>query len=453
MRLFDGPVLTRALAAPAALVLVFALLVANPAALRADDIDDGIKAVKELEKAGADKEDECIAKMLFLRAGRDPRAFAALKEMIGSKSDRIACAAVSGLAVGWQDPEYFRWLLGRVDDKTLYSRESGRPEVYKCVLESIRTYPPGKVKAALKPLGDAVNRFLATEPEYADRAIRAYGTVPDRFTVQQLLDWLDQTAASPDGKGSGKSGGKGDNKGESKEARENKDKARQSILETLTALCGKDAGDAGQWRKWWAENGKTFKFPEAAKGAAGAGKPAKPAAPMADPSGLSEFKDEAYGWSVKKPEQEYWKFFKPDYDGPRVGLLCLPAGTDAYNMARAYISVHDPAKFEPKDIKSFAAWAVAKIFKEQFDTDTMPAPPATKEMNIGGVDWTVVVARGLATGQKAGWGTIERRFYLTKLDPYILYVDAYVRLNADNEDKEAFWKCIEGIVLPAPAKK
>jgi hypothetical protein len=444
MRTVHGPALTYTLAAfasrlPATLLaLLVALLVGSTVALRPDELDDDIQAMRDLAKAGEEKEDECIAKMALVRAGRDPRAFAAHKELIASKSDKIACAAIRGLAVTWHDPEYFRWLVGRVEDKSYYERKGGRPELYKCVLESIGTYPPDRVKAALKPLGDAVNRFLTTEPEYTDRAIRSYGTVPDRFTVQQLLEWLGQ-ANSPGGGQAGEP--------ESKEARASKDAAKKSILETLAQLCGKEFGDLDQWKKWWDENGKTFKFPEVVQPAAPGA--ARPAAPSADPSTLTEFRDEVYGFVVKKPDGEGWKFFKPDYDGPRVGLLCMQPGSATYNLARVYFSVHNPARAEPKDIKSFVGWVLNTAFKEQLPPDDMLKEPETKEMSLSGVDWTVVIGKGAAAGPKAGWGTMERRFYLAKLDTYILYVDAYVRLGADYDVKTALWNCVETMTLPA----
>lgn len=433
MRLFNGSALTRSLAACATLGL--AILVAAPVAVRADSTDDDIKAMKDLEKAG--KDDECVAKIDVVRAGADTRAFIALKELVTSKSDKIACAAIKGLAITWHDGEYFRWLLSKIDDKTLYARD-GRPEVYKCVLDTVRVYPPEKVKAGLKQLGDAVNRFMSTEPEFADLAIRAYGTVPDRFTVMQLLDWLGQASAKPGPK-------------DPKEAKENREKSKKSILETLAALCGKDFPDLAQWKKFWDENGKTFKFPEPPKAAA-AGE--APAADMPDPSKLTEFKDDYYGFTVKKPddvpEGTTWKFFKPDYKGPRVGLMCL--NSEGINTGRAYFRVHDPSRFEPHGIKAFAEWVIGTEFREHLDTEGMPQQPDTKEMKFGGADWTVVTGKGLALGPLSNWGTIEHRYYLTKLDPYIFYIDVYVKMSADDEDKEALWKCIESIVMPPPKK-
>ena len=50
MRTVNGSALTRSLAASAA--ILFAFLVATAVALRADEVDDDIKAMRDLEKAG-----------------------------------------------------------------------------------------------------------------------------------------------------------------------------------------------------------------------------------------------------------------------------------------------------------------------------------------------------------------------------------------------------------------
>lgn len=414
----------------AAAALVLALLA--PFVL-ADATDDEIKAMKELEAAG--KVDECVAKMDLVRAGREPRSYAALSALTVSKHDKVACAAIHGLASGWRDADTFRWLVGKIDDKTLYDPKTGRPEVYKCVLASIREFPAGQVKQALKPLADCVTRSMSSNGDFADLAVRAYGMVPDRFMVQQMLTWLEQASAPASG-----------------DAKANREKTKAAVTETLTKLCGKDAGDAADWKKWWAENGKTFKFPDLPKPEEPS-KPAKPGAPLPppaadtpDPSKLSEWKDDVFGWSVKKPEMEGWSFFRPDYAGPRIGLLC---GTEQYSTSRAYFRVHDPAKYEPKDVAGLAKWSVDVAFKDSFGDDGLFAPAETKTVTLNGVEWTVVSGKGLGAGGLANWGSIERRFYYAKMDPNILCVDAYVRLSSEKEEKDALWAAIEATALPA----
>jgi hypothetical protein len=299
-------------------------------------------------------------------------------------------------------------------------------------------YPPDKVKAALKPLADAVNRYMTTDGEFADHAVRVYGMVPDRFTVMQLLDWL-KVASSGAGPASEKP---------------HKEKAKAALLQTLAALCGVENADHPAWKKWWDENAKTFKFPERAaksgggEAAAGGGE-AKGGAAPGDPSELTEFKDTAFGWSVKRPEGEDWKFFKPDYNVPRVGLRC---GGDNENRPRAYFCVHDPAKYDPKTLKGFEEWVVNNLFKEQLPPGDRISLPETRTNVLNGVEWTIITCKGLGGGPKVNWGSMERRFYITKMGNYFLYVDAYVRLASDPEEKDALWSCIEAITLPASKK-
>jgi hypothetical protein len=421
----------RHLGSAAAVVVVLAAAFVAAPALRADEVDDDIKAMKVADSSG--KEDDAIAKIDSLRAGRDNRSFLAIRDLTTSAHDKVACAAIRGIVDTWHEPEFFRWLVGKISDKDLSDPKGAHREVYLCVLDAIGRYPPDKVKAALKPLADAVARYMTTDGDFADAAIRTYGKVPDRFTVMQLLDWLNQASAA----------------GGPPAAKPHKEKAKKAALETLAALCGQSFESAADWKKWWDENGKTFKFPDAPTGAPAApsagGKPgAAPTASMPDPSGLAEFKDDTFGWSVKRPEGEDWKFFKPDYNVPRVGLRC---GDDSEFRARAYFCVHDPSKYDPKTIKAFAEWVVENPFKEQLPTADRIALPETRTMMLNGTEWTVVSCKGLAAGPKANWGSMERRFYITKLGNYFLYVDAFTRLSADTEDKEGLWSCIESITL------
>lgn len=412
-------------------VLALVLVVVAPPLARADSTDDDIKAMNDLAAAG--KDDECVAKMDVVRAGREKRAYVALHELLASKSDKVVCGAIHALVAGWRDADTFRWLVGKIGDKTLYDAKTGRREVYKCVLASMREFPPERTKQALTPLADAVNRFMTTDAEYADLAIRAYGSVPDRFTVQQLLKWLDQ-ADAPDAKAG-------------KEGKEIKDKAKASTLQTLATLCAHEEPDTASWKKWWDANGKTFKFPESPKPGEPAAGPAKPAAAGPDPSGLNEYKDEAYGWSVKRPEAEWWKFMLPDYKGPRVALRC--GGGDSAETARAYFSVHDPSQAEPRDVASFAKWVIDNRLKSEVPAEGIIQAPSTKTVTANGIEWTVVSARGLGGAGWSNWGSIERRCYITKVGSRILYVDAFLSLSADGEDKTALWSCIEGITITA----
>ena len=102
-------------AAVLALSLLAAFALATP--LRADTVDDDIKAMKVAEAAG--NENDCIAKIDSLRAGRDTRVFVPIRDMTTSTHDKIACAAIHGIVDTWHEPEFFRWLVGKISDKDL----------------------------------------------------------------------------------------------------------------------------------------------------------------------------------------------------------------------------------------------------------------------------------------------------------------------------------------------
>ena len=122
-----------------------------------------------------------------------------------------------------------------------------------------------------------------------------------------------------------------------------------------------------------------------------------------------------------------------------------------YLIARAYFQAYNPSKAPPKDIKKLTEWVVATPLKEQLDNHDKP--PEVKEMQLGGLTWTVVSAKGDGIGVKNGWGTVERRFYMVMIDKNILWIDAFVRLGEDDEIKQALWHCIETIAITTSGKK
>lgn len=413
---------------------LLAVSLAVAPATHADAIDDQIAAMKGFDKAG--EEGKCIAKMQELKDSGDPKVIDAIKDLKSSKKDKIAVQAIRMIA-NRKDPELLKWLITKLDDKDLAkpADKDGRPELYKGIIQSVGVY---RSKTALAPLLDVVKKYLSTNADYATLAIHSYGSVPDKAVVEQLLKWLEATDSRTGGQGGG-----GGGKGKSQEAMDNEAKAKTAILETLTALTGQDIGDFPTWKTWWAANSKTFTFPDP-----DAPPPAE--APQGDPSGLSEYKDEAYGWSIKKPDGESWKFGKADYTGPRVALSYTKPDDPAYLMARVYFTIHNPAKSSPKDIKGFVDWVLTKPFKEQLIT-AAEKPPTVEEKKLGKTEWTVVRGVGDGDGVKKSWGSVERRYYLAKIDKNIIYIDAIIRLGAEPAEKEMLWKCIEGTVITGAA--
>jgi hypothetical protein len=443
----------RAVVASAALLGLSAVL--PTPALRADAVQDQVDAMKGFEKTGDDV--KCIAKMqeAMKDSFGDTRVLKAVKDFIGSKNDKIACAAVKAIAgLKVKDLEFLKWICAKFDHKNDLFKEKdkgGNPELLCAFLDAVVQYQADKgsqatIKAAIPKFADIVKFHLSTNPEFTTRAIRAYGCVRDRFTMEQMLDWGEQIENAAGKSGGATGGGK---KGMSQETRDNQDKAKKAIIEVMAEMTGKDAGaDVAAWRKWWTENGKTFAFPVPAD-------PSDPAASAAPVAGASvpkgtEFKDDVYGYTVTRPDADGWKFVKADFDEPRMAMDCVSPDDPNYIESRTYFSILNTAKYPPKDVKGMVEWIIATPIKEEIDAHDKA--PEVKETKLGGVDWTVVTVKGEAIGRKSGFGTIERRFYVTKFDAYILRVDGFVRSGAEEEVKTALWKSLETITVPAAKK-
>lgn len=412
--------LLRTFALVASLFALFA--VASAPALRADEVDDKIKLMKDAEKAG-DK-GKCIAKMEELKDSGDKRVVDALKDLARSKNDDIAIAAIKKVA-NRKEPEFLKWLVSHIDDKELYKPKDGRPEVYKAVLEAVAVY---KSKSALKPLEDVTKKFLTTLPEYATRAIRAYGTVQDLAVIDQLIEWLEMT----DSHGQSQGG-----KNESTETRDNKVKANKAAVDALNELTGKDIGDATTWKDFWTKNRKTFTFPD----------PNKKEEPL-DPK-AKEFTDEAYNYTVKRPDSAGW-YFQPKDDTVRVRIM----NKDEQNLewGRVEWLIHNTTTQAPKDLNLLADYWMNTGLPNEFSEFTDTGKPKREEQRIAGRDWIVIKAKGMGKAGRVGWGSMERRIYLTKCDymgaPHlILCCWITCRNGMEQEQKDRLYAAAEGIVI------
>ena len=425
---FPRHVLVRTFAVLGAVALGLAVAV-PPAA--ADAIDDQIKSMKDFEKSGDDG--KCIAKMQELKDSNDPRVTAALKSLAGSKSDKVACAAMKMVAVTKKDPEFLKTLVGKIDDKDLRDKKDGRPELYKCVLESVAAY---KSKTALAQLEKVVDKFLTTDSDYSTRAIVAYGTVPELPVVDQLLKWL----KSADAHGQSQGG-----KNESAEARENKQKASTALIATLNSLTGQDLGDAPTWEKWWEGNRKGFKFPDPNK---------KDEAAAVDPK-QKEYTDAAYNYTVKRPDAAGW-YFQPKDEWCRIRII--NKDEKDYEWGRVEWQIYNTSTNSPKDIKSLADWWLATGFPEnEFSDFSETGKPKLEERKFAGRPWFIVSAKGTGAKSRQSWGPMERRIYLTKADymgaPHLILVCQVVcRSGMEDEQKKRLFDAAEGVVLKVTDK-
>jgi len=425
----------RTLFVAAALSVSFAAVA--PQALRADATDDQVKSLMDLEK----DEGKCIAKMQELKDSGDPRVLKAFKDLAKNfKSEKVACAAIKLVAMTKKDVDFLKtFLIPKIEDKDLFDKKDGHPEIYKCILEVLPAYK-GKpeFKPAVDKLEKVIKKFLTDNADYSTRAIHAYGIVEEPAIVDQLLEWMEMT----DSHGQSQGG-----KNESADTRKNKEAANKAIVETLNELTGQDIGDSATWKKYWADHKKGFKFPDPAK-----------KDEVVDVSALKEYTDPTYGYTIKRPEGGGWHF-QPKDEYCRIRLC----NKDEQNVEWGRIdwSIHNTTTQTPKDIKGLADWYVTKGLVDEigeFATkDNKPILPALSEMKISGRDFLLVQAKGMGKGNREGWGSMERRIYMTKCDfmgaPHlILYANLVIRNGTEQDIKDKFYKAIEDMVIKVTSK-
>jgi len=419
---------SRALRLTLAAVLVAAASVAAPPrGVSADAIDDSIRQMAEFDKSGDDA--KCAAKVQELRGSNDPRVVAALLEMEKSAGDATACAAIRALTER-KDARSLEWLKSKLGEKDRPKGKDGRPEVFKCVLESLAAYrDPG----ALKPLEDVVKTFLMTDAEYSSRAIRAYGSVPQRPVVEQLIEWLGQLEQSHGGKSSGGAGGKTRYAPEIQKAR---DTSRDALMKTLASLTDRDFGEYAEWKKWWADHAKTFEFP-----------PLDATGGQADVSKLAEWSDRRYGYTVKRPEGKGWTF-KPE--DPHFRIQLVKAEDDGTLSAFAGWGIYNTTGSSIKEVDQYADWWIKQQFpSHEFERYSVGGEPKVEQRKFAGRDWTVITARGLGKDAMASWGAMEHRVYFTKTDVRFIYAWVVAKTTAAPEDQLKAWNFVESVVFPA----
>jgi hypothetical protein len=404
----------------AALAFVAALLLSSVGA-RADALGDEIAAIDALEKAGDDT--KCVARLAALTDWSDPRVAAAVRDLAKSPKDAVACAAIKALATH-KDAKALEWLKKRIADEDLAKPKDkgGRPDVYRAVLDACLLW---RDPSTLKPLETAVDAFLTTDADYATRAIRAYGSVREKAVVGRLIEWLADLDMSHGGKSSGGSGGRSRYSPETQKIRDN---SAAVLVKTLADATDQDFPDTAAWRKWWTENARTFEFP-------------KTDAVPVDVTTLTEWTDKRYGYTVKRPAGAGWTF-KPGDTDFRIQLL----HTDAQNLWVSMVgwNVYRSAGSSLKDVDAFAGWWMTKQFPDkEFEKYGQGGEPSAVPRTIGGREWTLVTARGLAKGSMSNRGAMERRVYITKIDSGYLYAWAVVKTTASDEEKRLTWEAAE----------
>jgi hypothetical protein len=407
--------------------LVASSVVATQRDVSADSIDDAVKQLVDLDKVGDDA--KCAAKAQEMKGSNDPRVVAAFLDLEKSAGDATACAAIKLLA-SRKDAKSLEWMKSKLGDKELPKEKGGRPEVFKCILESLAVY---RDASALKPLEDVVKTYLTTDADYASRAIRAYGSVPQKSVVDQLIDWLGQLEQSHGGKSSGGSGGHTKFTPEVQRAR---DTSRDVLLKTLIAVTDKDVGDYADWKKWWPEHSKGFEFPKA-----------DAMDRQIDVTTLSQWTDTRYGYTVKRPDGKGWTF-KPEDAHFRIQLLKVEDG----GAWPAFVGwgIYSLAGSNIKDVKDYTDWWVKQQFPEhEIERYAADGEPTVEQKKFAGRDWTVITAKGIGKEALASWGAMEHRVYFTKTDVRFIYAWAVVKTTTSPDDKQKTWDSVEGVGFSA----
>lgn len=427
------PVLVAALAAASVLGFAAAAAVAPVAAVRADDVDTMIEALKAEVKGG--DEGKIIAKLTELESKPDPRITDALVEIAAKpyasqKSDRVFKTAIK-LAAQRKDEGAFKVLKAKVKDEKL---AEDHPERFYAVLDSLAFYDKTD-KATQKALEDVVKKYVATNSGIAVRAITAYGAVKEESVVEQLIAWLVQTENTKGGGGGG--GGKGTMSDATKKAYA---EANPAVVKALEKLTNETYADAASWEKWWKDvSKKGFTFPD----------PNVSAEP--DWATVNPYVDSGYGFTLKKPEvDKFWGYAKCEDKGGRVQLYNRDDKSMLWARCDAIIMKTWKEAGNAEQLAKYYENHYRETFEEKFSAG---GEPTTKPMKIGGRDFLVVTAKGKAKGNWVNWDVCERRIYITMVNPTLfLYFSCAIRGGAEEPVKAAFWANMEQITFKGPAK-
>jgi hypothetical protein len=153
------------------------------------------------------------------------------------------------------------------------------------------------------------NKFLDTNGEISAAAWKGVGNSNTKQAVEDLVKAAVRCDAS------------GGDKVVPAPVRANRGTAKGTIFNCLQKITGKDIKDSSVWDKWWRDEGKTWK-------------PTPAGQDKADINTSDTYKDDAYGFSVKKPSK-VWLFRKGDGHGAYLKLEAMDEGSPA-----AWIEIH-----------------------------------------------------------------------------------------------------------------
>ena len=230
-------------------IVAVGLAVIGAGVARADALGDQIASVKESVKKG--ETDKAIAAMKEVAKSDDARAVALLIGLTDEIGEQVACAAYE-LVAPKKDAGFLAILKKRAANKKLADTSTTR---FLAVLNALAVYAD---KSTLPVFADVFDRYHGSKPDLAIVAAHAYAAIRSKPVVEQLIKWLldcestaayaspvTYTAPPP-----------------SKETLAAYAKCHEALLKDLQAMTGQKFTEHKDWKAWWREAERSFKFPE-----------------------------------------------------------------------------------------------------------------------------------------------------------------------------------------------
>lgn len=400
-------------------------------ALLADEIDDTVANLQVLAKAEDDT--RLVQAVTATARTKEKRIDDALLAIVRTCRHDAGVKAAMKVLAAHKDPAFVTWARSKVNDERMLEN---RGSVYLAMLESLPAAAEA-VKPAIPVLVNCADDRMKFRPDVATRAIKAIGGCPDKAAVEALILLLGKAEESEGGGGGGGGGSKpaptpGRVSGGGTDTRGNVQQAKDACIDALKALTGaQDGGSTAlSWKFWWHQNGKTFRFPE----------------PEPDWPNLAEFQDALTGVVVRKPEPKGWVYEKSVYSGGRARVR-----PDVQGEMSACLDVMTYPKGAFADAAAYAQFLDEEWRKREFAEFAEGGEPAVAKRKIGGREFVVIAAKGLAAGQLKEWYSCERRVYVTLGAPdTFLALEGIVRETCPEAQRSALWAAMEGVTFKPP---
>jgi hypothetical protein len=208
-----------------------------------------IASVKESVKKG--ETDKAIAAMKEVAKSDDPRAVSLLIGLTDETGEQVACAAYE-LVAPKKPAGFLSVLKTRAGNKKLAETSTTR---FLAVLNALAVYAD---TSALPVFADVFVRYHGSKPDLAIAAAHAHAAIRSKPVVEQLIKWLldcESTAAyvNPQANASPPP---------SKETQAAFAKCHEAILKDLQTMTGQTFTEHKDWKKWWKDAERSFKFPD-----------------------------------------------------------------------------------------------------------------------------------------------------------------------------------------------